>query len=169
VEAFTVDHVQQALDHFNFGITIKIFEQSTATSQLAADAIGCQLGQIAKSICFLVEEQPVLAVMSGDQLVDDRKIAAMMNVGRKKVRLAKAEDCLEVFGYMPGGVPPLGHRTPMSRVFLDHNLQRYEVIYAAGGTANAIFPLTLPQLETVTGGVFVDVARESVKAENGES
>lgn len=80
MQAFTVEDVQHALDTFGFGITIKHYEQSTATSQLAADVIGCQLGQIAKSICFLVEDAPVLAVMSGDQLVDDRKIAAFIGV-----------------------------------------------------------------------------------------
>lgn len=96
------------------------------------------------------------------------KLPPLSGLGRKKVRLAKADDCLHVFGYMPGGVPPLGHRTPMNRVFLDHNLQRYEVVYAAGGTANAIFPLTLPQLQTVTSGLFLDVARESTMLEISE-
>lgn len=160
MDALTPQHVQQTLDDLQSGITLMYFEQSTATSQMAADAIGCVLGQIAKSICFLADERPVLVVTSGDQSVDDRKLAVLLGVGRKKVRLAKPEDCLRVWGYAPGGVPPLAHRLPMAQVFLDAHLQRFALIYAAGGSANAIFPMTLPQLAQFSGGTFADVARE---------
>ncbi|MFQ3646778.1 MAG: YbaK/EbsC family protein [Anaerolineae bacterium] len=159
MEPLTTDHVQQALDARVSGVRIRIFEASTATSALAAAALGCALGQIAKSICFLVEDQPVLVVASGDQQVDDRKIAAALNVSRKRVKLAKAEECLRIWGFAPGGVPPLGHRTPMKHTFLDQMLRRYDVIYAAGGSADSIFPLTLAQLELVTGGQWLDTAR----------
>jgi prolyl-tRNA editing enzyme YbaK/EbsC (Cys-tRNA(Pro) deacylase) len=159
LEPLTTDHVQQALDARLVGVRIRIFEESTATSALAAAALGCALGQIAKSICFLVEDQPVLVVASGDQQVDDRKIAAALNVSRKRVKLAKADECLRIWGFAPGGVPPVGHRTPMKHTFLDQMLRRYDVIYAAGGSADSIFPLTLDQLELVTGGQWLDTAR----------
>ena len=71
--SLTSDHVQKVLDTFNLGIQIRFFENSTATSQLAADEIGCELGQIAKSICFIVEDKPVVVIASGDQRVDDRE------------------------------------------------------------------------------------------------
>ncbi len=159
MEPLTTDHVQQALDAHVWDVRIRTFEESTATSALAAAVLGCALGQIAKSICFLVEEQPVLVVASGDQQVDDRKIAAALNVGRKRVKLAKADECLRVWGFLPGSVPPLGHRTPMKHTFLDQMLRRYDVIYAAGGSANSLFPLTLAQLEQATRGQWLDVAR----------
>jgi prolyl-tRNA editing enzyme YbaK/EbsC (Cys-tRNA(Pro) deacylase) len=161
MDSLTPADVQKALDSFNLGIQIWFFENSTATSQLAADEIGCQLGQIAKSICFAVEEKPVVVIASGDQRVDDRKIAALLGISRKQIKFATPEQCIELLGYAPGGVPPLAHRTQPRAVYLDDSLKRYEQIYPAGGASNAIFGVTLDQLETITGGTFVDVKREA--------
>jgi prolyl-tRNA editing enzyme YbaK/EbsC (Cys-tRNA(Pro) deacylase) len=153
--------VQAALDRFNLGIKLRFFENSTATSQLAAEEIGCELGQIAKSICFMVNAQPALVIASGDQRVDDRKLAGLLNISRKQIKLATAEQCAEVFGYAPGGVPPLGHRVSIPTVFIDDSLKRYARVYPAGGSSNAIFELTLDQLALISGGVFADVKREA--------
>ncbi|MBN8617916.1 MAG: YbaK/EbsC family protein [Anaerolineae bacterium] len=160
-EAFNPEYVQSVLDSFGLGIMIRTFENSTATSQMAADEIGCELGQIAKSICFVVEGQPILIIASGDQRVDDRKVAGLMGVGRKQVKFASAEQCLGYLGYAPGGVPPVGHRTTPRAVFLDDSLKRYEKIYPAGGSSNTIFEVTLGQMEQISGGTFADVRRES--------
>lgn len=160
METLTPANVQAALDAWNLGIQIRFFENSTATSQLAADEIGCELGQIAKSICFIIEEKPIVVIASGDQRVDEKKLAAYFNVGRKKVKVANADQCIEIFGYAPGGVPPLGHRTLGITVLLDDSMRRYETMYAAGGASNAIFPIPLAQLHKVSGGTFADVRRE---------
>ena len=80
MEALTPDHVQTALNALNLGITIHFFPHSTATSPLAADAIGCEIGQIAKSLCFLVHDQPILVIAAGDQRIDDRKLATLLGV-----------------------------------------------------------------------------------------
>jgi prolyl-tRNA editing enzyme YbaK/EbsC (Cys-tRNA(Pro) deacylase) len=160
MQPFTPAHVQAALDRLNLGVTIHFYENSTATSQLAADNIGCELGQIIKSLAFMVDGKPILVLASGDQRVDDRKLAAMFNVGRKKVRTATPEQCIEIYGYAPGGVPPLAHRTPDLPVYLDDSLQRYQQLYAAGGAHNAIFPITLDQLVGVSGAPFADVKRD---------
>jgi prolyl-tRNA editing enzyme YbaK/EbsC (Cys-tRNA(Pro) deacylase) len=167
MEPLTPDHVQAALDAFNLGIQVRFFENSTATSQMAADNIGCELGQIAKSLAFIIDGQPILVIASGDQRVDDRKLANLYNVGRKKVRPATPEQCIEIYGYAPGGVPPLGHRTPELPVHLDDALRRYTQIYAAGGAHNAIFPVTLDQLVLISGGQFADVKKEA-QENNGE-
>jgi len=161
MDSLTPDHVQKALDLFSLDIQIRFFENSTATSQLAADEIGCELGQIAKSICFIVEDKPVVVIASGDQRVDDRKVAALLGVSRKQVKFATPEQCINLIGYAPGGVPPLAHRTQPRAVYLDDSLKRYGQIYPAGGASNAIFGVTLEQLATITGGTFVDVRRES--------
>lgn len=161
MNTLTPQDVQKALDGFNLGIQIRFFENSTATSQLAADEIGCELGQIAKSICFIVEDKPVVIIASGDQRVDDRKAAALLGVSRKQVKFATPEQCIDLIGYAPGGVPPLGHRTPPRAVYLDDSLKRYQQIYPAGGASNAIFGVTLDQLVIITGGTFVDIRRES--------
>ena len=151
--------VQAALNQLNTGIAIRFFENTTATSQQAADNIGSELGQIVKSLAFIVDEKPILVLASGDQRVDDKKLAAMYNVGRKKVKTASPEQCVEIYGYAPGGVPPIAHRTPGLPVYIDDSLKRYEQLYAAGGAHNAIFPITLNQLQQITGGQFADVAK----------
>jgi prolyl-tRNA editing enzyme YbaK/EbsC (Cys-tRNA(Pro) deacylase) len=91
----TPEDVQKALDELNLGITVRFFDNSTATSQQAADNIGCELGQIAKSLCFMADGQPILVIASGDQRVDERKLAAMFNLSRKRVKTATPEQCIE--------------------------------------------------------------------------
>jgi prolyl-tRNA editing enzyme YbaK/EbsC (Cys-tRNA(Pro) deacylase) len=159
MQTLTPADVQAALDKLNTGITIRFFENTTATSQQAADNIGCELGQIVKSLAFIVDEKPIIVLASGDQRVDDKKLAALYNVGRKKVRTASAEQCVKIYGYAPGGVPPLAHRTPELPIYMDDSLKRYEQVYAAGGAHNAIFPITLVLLQQITGGQFADVVK----------
>lgn len=154
--------VRAALKAAGLDIEITLYDTTTATSQQAADNIGCLLGQIAKSIAFIVEGQPILVIASGDQRVDDRKVAAFFNVGRKKVKSATPEQCVEIYGYAPGSVPPLGHRTPQLPVLIDESLKRFDVLYAAGGAHNAIFPITLDDLVSASGGQFADVARSDL-------
>ncbi len=161
----TPEDVQRALDRLVPGTQIRFFETTTATSQQAADNIGCKLGQIVKSICFIVGgTQPVIVLASGDQRVDDRKIAGLMNVGRKQVKTATADECVIIFGYPPGSVPPVAHRAENIIYYIDDSLRRFEQLYAAGGAHNAIFPITLAQLERATGGKVVDVVRTEGKS-----
>ena len=160
METLTPDHVQAALHAWHLGITIRLFPHSMATSSLAAEAIGCEVGQIAQSLCFVVEDHPILVIASGDQRVDDRKLAALLGVPRKQVKFATQAQCVEYFGYAPGGVPPGGHRRRPYAVSLDLSLQRYTEIYPAGGAGNAIFGVTLVQLVQISGGTFADVRRD---------
>jgi prolyl-tRNA editing enzyme YbaK/EbsC (Cys-tRNA(Pro) deacylase) len=160
MQALTPADVQAALDKFNLGLKLVSYEANTATSELAAAAIGCTVAQIAKSICFIVNDAPILVVTSGVNTVDDKKIAALLEVGRKKVKMAKAEECVAIFGYAPGGVPPVGHRNEHIKTYLDKDLQQYDKIWAAGGTANVNFGLGPAQLEQMTGGVWAEVKKE---------
>lgn len=162
MEPLTPKDVQAEIDRLGFGEQIMFFETPTATSQQAADNIGCQLGQIVKSICFFVKEQPIVVLTSGDQRVDDRKIAAMYEVGRKQVKTADAEQLIAVFGYPAGSVPPFPHRTPVHKI-IDQSLTRWDKLYAAGGAHNAIFPITLAQLQQATGAELKDVVRTEEK------
>jgi len=161
MQPMTPDDVQTVLDSFSFDIKIIFFDSTTATSQQAADNIGCEVAQIVKSICFFAGEQPVIVLTSGAQRVDDKKIAALQGVGRKQVRAAKPEECVDIFGYAPGSVPPFPHRTTGIITYIDQTLQNYPVLYAAGGAHNAIFPVTLAQLISVTGGTITDVIKEA--------
>lgn len=159
MQPLTPDHVQNALDQFNLGLKVEYYTETTATSQQAADAIGCELGQIAKSLCFIVDGNPILVVASGDQRVDDRKLADKFGVGRKKIKTAKPEECIAIYGFAPGGVSPVGHRTPNIPIYIDQSLQRFERIWAAAGSANANFSLTVDQLLTITAGEIIDCAK----------
>ena len=158
--AFTSEHVQRVLDGFNLGLKVEHFEQTTFTSEDAARAIGCELGQIAKSMCLMVNGTPVLVVASGDQRLSDAKLARRFGVGRKKVRIAGAEQCLEIFGYPPGGVAPVGHRTPGIEILIDETLARWPEIHAAAGTSCDNFTLTFEQLLQITGGTVVDCTKD---------
>jgi prolyl-tRNA editing enzyme YbaK/EbsC (Cys-tRNA(Pro) deacylase) len=161
MQVLSPKHVQQVLDSFNLGLKSVQYNQPTATSELAAAAIGCKVAQIAKSMCFMVKKiDPILVVASGSNTVDDRKLSKLLEVGRSKVRFAKPEQCIEFFGYAPGGVPPVGHRTEGIRIFLDTDLQQYERIWAAGGTANINFGLSPDQLQQITRGTWVDVTKD---------
>lgn len=160
MQLMTPADVQAALDALNWNIQIHFFDTTTATSQQAADNIGCELGQIVKSICFFVDDQPIVVLTSGDQKVDDRKIADRFNVGRKRVKVATPEQLIETFGYEPGSVPPFPHRSDRIRKFIDRTLDRWDMLYAAGGAHNAIFPITLAQLQQATGAEVVDVVKE---------
>ena len=160
MQAMGIRDVELALEQLRLEIEIIEFGTSTATSQQAADNVRCKLGQIVKSLGFLIEKtKPVLVLASGDQSVDDRKLASLLQVGRKKVRMMSPEQCLSILGYSLGGVPPLGHRSPDIRVIIDDCLRRYEKVYAAGGATNAIFPIELAVLQRVTRADFADIAK----------
>ena len=160
MQAMGAADVQRTLDQLQLDIQIIEFDGSTATSQLAAERVGCEPGQIVKSLGFMINKtKPILVLASGDHTVDDRKLAALFAVGRKKVRMMKAEQCLTILGYAPGGVPPIGHRRPGLPILLDETLKRYEVVYAAGGTAQTLFPIALTALQQITQATFADLVR----------
>ena len=160
MQEMSVEHVREALAALQLEVKVIEFDSSTATAQQAADNIGCELGQIVKSLGFMIDKtRPVLVLVSGDQTIDERKLAALFTVGRKKVRMMNAEQCLATLGYAPGGVPPIAHRSSGIAVYLDETLARFKTVYAAGGAANAIFPIQLSVLQEVTRGSFADVVR----------
>ena len=152
------DDVQAALDALGLDIRVQTFETSTATSQEAADSIGTSLGSIAKSLCFVVNGQPVVVIAAGDVRVDDRKLASLHEVSRKKVKIADAQTTVQATGYAPGGVPPVGH-SQMLPIYVDQSLGRFDLIYAAAGAPNAIFAIAYEQLVSVSGGQVVDIAK----------
>lgn len=160
MQPLTPKDVQAAIQALGLDIDMTFFDESTATSELAAEQIGCKLGQIVKSLGFMIDGDPVLVLASGDGMVDDKKLAAMYEVGRKKVKIAKPEQLVAVWGYPPGGVPPFGHRTNGFPVHVDESLARFEVVYAAGGAHNAIFEIPLATLVEKTGGTFADVRKD---------
>jgi prolyl-tRNA editing enzyme YbaK/EbsC (Cys-tRNA(Pro) deacylase) len=150
---------QQYVDDNGLDLHVTLYDNSTATSQMAADNIGCELGQIAKSLAFMVDTQLVLVITSGDQRVDDRKLSSRFAVSRKRIKIATPDQCIEQLGFAPGGVPPFGHRTSGFPVLIDESLGRYTTLYAAGGAHNAIFPIAFDELVRNSGGTIADIRR----------
>lgn len=159
MDALTSQDVQAALDALSTGIQVQTFNTSTATSAEAAASIGTSLGSIVKSLVFMVDGKPIVILASGDQRIDTRKLAAIFNIGRKKIKVATPEECVTIVGYAPGGVPPVAHRTAVP-IYIDQTLGRFEIVYAAAGAPNAIFPIPYAKLMEITGGQVADVIIE---------
>lgn len=131
-------------------------EVAARTSQQAADALGVQVGQIAKSVIFRrkADGAAVLVVTSGDRRVDEKKVAAQVGpVGRADAEFVKAAT-----GFSIGGVAPLAHATPPVTL-IDRELFRFAEIWAAAGHPNGVFRLTPAQLEALTGAPVADVVQ----------
>ncbi len=145
--------VQQALGP---GFLVVEFDESTHTAQEAADAIGCTLAQIAKSILFRSPSgKAVLVIASGVNRVDERKIRARLG---EKIERASPEFVRETTGFEVGGVPPLGHASPCV-IYIDEDLKAHPTLWAAGGTPNAVFEIGFDELVSRAGAVVADVAK----------
>jgi Cys-tRNA(Pro) deacylase len=149
--------VANAAEALGLKIEIVTFEQSTRTAEEAAAAIGCEVAQIVKSLVFTAADKPVIALVSGSNQLDTGKLAALLGVSKTKVKRADAEVVKAATGYSIGGVPPFGHANTLP-VYVDHDLMRFEVIWAAAGTPNAVFAITPDELMLASGGVAADLA-----------
>jgi len=134
----------------------KEFAQSTRTAVEAAAAIGVELGQIVKSLVFTVDDQPVLALVSGDRQLDEKKLAAV--AGGSRSRRPDADRVRAVTGFPVGGVPPFGHTTALP-VFVDAGLLRYQEVWAAAGTPHVNFAVDPRRLAEATNGAIADMTR----------
>lgn len=131
------------------------FEASTRTAADAAAAVGCTVGQIAKSIIFKAASgRPVLVVASGDNRVATHKVAATIG---EKIGRADAEFVRARTGFAIGGVPPVAHAEQVMTL-IDQDLARFDRIWAAAGTPNAVFALTYADLVALTAGTVADIA-----------
>ncbi|WJW68852.1 YbaK/EbsC family protein [Candidatus Chlorohelix allophototropha] len=148
--------VQQIIDELGLNSQIVEFSESTRTSAEAAAAIGTSVAQICKSILFAAGDKenaiPVMVIASGANRIDTHKVQT--HIGQK-LHKATPEFVREKTGYAIGGVPPFAHAQPLT-IFIDQDLLAFEVVYAAGGTPNAIFPLNPADLVKVTGGAVID-------------
>ena len=134
---------------------IVILDDAVHTAPAAAAALGVEVGQIANSLIFDADGEPLLVLTSGAHRVDTAKVAAGLGVG--KLKRATPEFVRRHTGQAIGGVAPLGHPKPV-RTLVDTALAAYPVIWAAGGVPRAVFPISYPELIRVTAGVAADVA-----------
>lgn len=133
-----------------------MLEQSTRTAQEAADAVRCAIGQIVKSLVFVADDRPLIALVSGENRVDLGKLERLLGTS---VRRATADEAKEATGYAIGGVPPLGYATEMS-VLVDETLLKYEQVWAAAGHPHSVFPVEPAELVRACGGRVVDLKEE---------
>lgn len=150
--------VADAAQELSLTIEIVEFAQTTRTAQEAADAIGCQVAQIVKSLCFAVEGTAVMCLVSGANQLDEKKLAALCGVGRKQVQRADAEFVKAQTGFSIGGVPPFGHSQPL-RIFIDDDLLTFDVVWAAAGTPFAVFAISPTTLQTASNGTVADLKK----------
>ena len=147
--------VQQAIEQLGFSCRVVEMNETTRTAKEAAQAVGCTVSQIAKSLVFRGQASgsPILVVASGTNRVNEQLLAdyAGEPIGRADANYVRDET-----GFVIGGVPPVGHRKPI-RTFLDKDLLQYESIWAAAGTPNAVFQLNPADLLKMTGGEVVDI------------
>ena len=140
------EHVKQYFQSANAADHLLTFEASSATVELAAQAVGCEPAQIAKTLSFLTEEGPVLIVAAGDVKIDNQKYKAYFH---QKARMIPRDEVEAYIGHEPGGVCPFAVKDGV-RVFLDASLQRFDTVYPAAGSPNSAAKLTLKELETLS-------------------
>jgi prolyl-tRNA editing enzyme YbaK/EbsC (Cys-tRNA(Pro) deacylase) len=134
----TAQMFQERARALGLDVEVQELSESTRTAQEAAEAVGVEVGQIVKSLVFVDGEGPILCLCAGDRRVDTAKLGP-------DVRQANGREVREAAGFAIGGVPPLGHDAPI-RTVIDDSLRRYDTVWCAGGTPNAVFPVATEAL-----------------------
>ena len=151
-----VSRVVSAAKERGLEINTKRFPEGTKTAADAAAAIGVTVGQIVKSLVFGVDGEIVMALVSGSNQLDEKKLA--LAAGGAKCARVDADAVREATGFPIGGVPPFGHTTQL-RVFVDPDLLQYDEVWAAAGTWNDNFGASPADIVRVAGGVVTDLKR----------
>jgi len=151
----SAEKVQTTLNEFGYNLVVMELPVSTRTAQEAANAIGCTVSQIAKSLIFKgkTSQNPILVIASGTNRVNEK--AVKNNIG-EELEKADAKFVFEHTGYAIGGIPPVGHKTPLT-TYIDEDLMQYDEIWAAAGTPNAVFRLTPKILSEITKGRIISI------------
>ncbi len=145
--------VREFVDKNHLDVKLVEFDESTKSSALAAEALGCSVAEIAKTVVF-VGFATVVVVTSGDRRVDIKKLSRLLG---GELRMASANEVRDHTGYVAGGVPPFPH-FPTVRVFPETSLRRFKKVWAAGGEQNAVFQISVDELVRMIGSEEIDVA-----------
>lgn len=141
------EKAEKYLNSNGFGDRIHIFNESSATVELAAAALGCEESRIAKSLTFTVNDAPIMIIAAGDVKIDNPKYKAYFGT---KAKMLTAEQVEEQIGHKVGGVCPFGINEGVT-VYLDESLYRFDFVYPACGSSNSAVKLTVPELEKLSG------------------
>jgi prolyl-tRNA editing enzyme YbaK/EbsC (Cys-tRNA(Pro) deacylase) len=151
-----VDRFLDASRVLGHDVEVRRFPQGTKTAQDAAQAVGCELGQIVKSLVFVADGAPVLALVSGVNRADTDRLRAL--VGAAEVRRANADEVRAATGYPIGGTPPFNWSSPQPVTFIDEDLMGHDVVWAGAGAPDAVFAIVPADLVRLSGGVVVALA-----------
>jgi prolyl-tRNA editing enzyme YbaK/EbsC (Cys-tRNA(Pro) deacylase) len=148
-----VNRFESWLSTTDRGVNVRSFPDGTRTATDAARAVGCDLGQIVKSLVFVAGGRPVVALVSGSNRLDEKRLGAIAGT---PVAKADAEIARLSTGYSIGGVPPFGHATDMP-VFMDRDLLGYEVVWAAAGRPDSVFAIAPARLCELSNATIIDL------------
>lgn len=153
----SVESVREFFKDNNLDFKIIELDESTATVELAANAIGVEPALIAKTMVFRIKDRDVIIVTKGDARIDNRKYK---NYFKAKAKMLKLDEVLEATGHPVGGVCPFGLRNPMD-IYLDVSLKSFEYVYPAAGSRNSAIKISPDKLQEVTNGIWIDVCKDS--------
>lgn len=147
--------VQNALAQKGLSLNVIELSATTRTAQDAAAAVGCSVSQIVKSLVFRVDatQQPLLLLVSGSNRVNEKVIEQHLG---NQISRPDADYVCEVTGFAIGGIPPVGHKQTI-QTLIDQDLLKYDFVWAAAGTPNAIFSLKSSDLQNLTNGMIISV------------
>ena len=151
-----IDKVKAFFCQFGIADRVREFDVSSATVELAAEAVGCEPCRIAKTLSFMIDGAPVLIVAAGDVKIDNPKYKAQFGT---KAKMLTPEEAVSLVGHAVGGVCPFAVNEGVT-VYLDRSLQRFETVFPACGSANSAIELTIPELEKYAAPAgWVDVCK----------
>jgi prolyl-tRNA editing enzyme YbaK/EbsC (Cys-tRNA(Pro) deacylase) len=148
---------RRAVDKHGFEVEVQEFPEGTKTAADAADAIGCDVAQIASGIVLSAAGDLVVVVTSGANRVEEASVADNLDVDPGSVSMADADEIKATLGWAIGGVPPFCHDADVP-VLMDETLREYEEVWAAAGTPEAVFPIAPDRLRQLSGATVADVA-----------
>ena len=151
------EHLQSFIDTHRLNATILPMAVPTATVTDAAGALGVEPSAIIKSLVFLAEDRPFLVVNSGTARVDRKKLANYLDMNRRRVKFATAEQALEITGYVVGSMPPFGHHKPL-RTLVDRTAVQREEIFGGGGNIDVLVRVSSVELIAVTQAEIADIS-----------
>lgn len=153
----SIDKVKSYFKQYNMESRILEFDESSATVELAAHAVGCEPARIAKTLSFWVNEQPILILTAGDAKIDNKKYRGQF---AKKAKMLSFDEVESVIGHGVGGVCPFGIHDGID-VYLDESLKRFDIVYPACGSSNSAIGLTIAELEKYSGYLaWIDVCKD---------
>lgn len=151
-----IEKVREYFAEFGMENRIMEFQESSATVELAALALGCEGARIAKTMSFIVAEKPILILCAGDTKIDNAKYKVFF---KEKAKMIQFDQVEAIIGHAPGGVCPFAVNEGIS-VYLDESLKRFETVFPACGSSNSAIELTIPELEKYSGYLaWIDVTK----------